>query len=171
MPNSQPLSRPHYFSGKLLTVDDFNQEQTYVIEKFKRHNRSLHGFGVVSGLRVTTEARKIKISAGMALDCEGNEIIIPSDQTLPPPAFNSKVAFVTVKYSERCEGVIPPDEPAAVVESFELLFTADNQNKGHRHLKARWLTCGKVHGLTLAKIRQGETGWRVDRSYRTPEIK
>ena len=171
MPNSTPLSRPRYFTGKLLTADDFNQEQTYVVEKFKRHNRSLHGFGVVSGLRVTTSKGKIKVSAGMALDCEGNEIIIPSDQTLSPPAFDSKVAFVTVKYSEHFEGVIPPDEPATIVESFKLIFTMDNQNRGHRHLKARWLTCGKTHGLTLAKIRQGETGWRVDRSYRTPVIK
>ena len=171
MPNSPPLSRPRYFTGKLLTVDDLNQEQTYGIERFKRHNRSLHGFGVVSGLRVTTFSGKIKISAGMALDCDGNEIIIPSDQTMSPPAFDSKVAFVTLKYSENCEGVIPPDQPATIVESFDLIFTADNQNKGHRHLKARWLTCGKLHGLTLAKIRQGKRGWRVDRSYRTPEIK
>lgn len=171
MPNSTPLSRPRYFAGRLLTVDDFNQEQTYVIERFKRHNRRLHGFGVVSGLRVTTAASKIKISAGMALDCEGNEIIIPSDQTLPLPGFNSKVAFVTVKYSEHCEGAMPPDEQATIVESFKLIFTTDNQNKGHRHLKARWLTCGKVHGLTLAKIRQVESGWRVDRSHRPPKIK
>ncbi|HKO63101.1 MAG TPA: hypothetical protein VJV03_18210 [Pyrinomonadaceae bacterium] len=170
MPNS-PLSRPHYLAGKLLTADDFHQEQTYVIEKFKRHNRSLHGFGVVFGLRATTGAGKIKISAGMALDCEGNEIIIPSEQTLPPPAFDSKVAFITVKYSEHCEGVVPTDEPAAIVESVEFIFTTDNQNKGHRHLKARWLTCGKVHGLTLAKLRKGQTGWQVDRSYRTPQIK
>jgi len=171
MPNFAHLSRPHYFSGKLLTDQDLNQEQTYFIEKFKRHNRSLHGFGVVFGLKVSTDAGKVKIGAGMALDCEGNEIIIPSDQTLPPPAFDSKAAFVTVKYREHCEGVTPPGEPSSIVESFELIFTPDNQNRGHRHLKARWLSCGKDHGLTLAKIRQGKTGWRVDRRYRTPKIK
>ena len=171
MPNSQPLSRPYYFSGKLLTVDDLTQEQTYVIEKFKRHNRSLHGFGVVSGLRVTTDSGKIKISAGMALDCEGNEILVPSDQTLPPPSFGAKVAFVSIKYAEQCAGGIPPDKPATIIESFELLFTTDNQNSGHRHLRARWLTCGKDHCLTLAKVRQLATGWRVDRRYRTPKIK
>lgn len=171
MPNLVHLSRPHYFSGKLLTGQDLNQEQTYFIEKFKRHNRSLHGFGVVFGLTPSTDAGKVKISAGMALDCEGNEIIIPSGQTLPVPSFDSKVAFVTVKYSERCEGMTPPGEPSSIVESFELVFTTDNQNAGHRHLKARWLSCGNDHGLTLAKIRQGKTGWQVDRRYRTPKIK
>ena len=171
MPNFVHLSRPHYFSGKLLTDQDLNQEQTYFIEKFKRHNRSLHGFGVVFGLKVSTDKGKVKVSAGMGLDCEGNEIIIPSDQTLPPPALDSKVAFVTVKYSEDCEGVMPAGKPSSIVESFELIHTIENQNSGHRHLKARWLSCGKDHGLTLAKIRQGKTGWRVDRRYRTPKIK
>src|SRR5688500_10075771 len=171
MPNLVHLSRPHYFSGKLITEKDLNQEQTYFIEKFKRHNRSLHGFGVVFGLKVSTDKGKVKISAGMALDCEGNEIIIPSDQTLPPPSFDSKSAFVTLKDSERCEGVVSAGEPSNNVESFELIFTIDNQNKGHRHLIARLLSCDKDHGLTLAKIRQGKTGWRVDRRYRTPKIK
>ena len=171
MPNFEHLSRPHYFPGKLLTEQDLNQEQTYFIEKFKRHNRSLHGSGVVFGLKVSTDKGKVKISAGMALDCEGNEIIIPSDQTLSPPSFDSKAAFVTVKYRELCEGVLPSGEPSSIVESFELIFTTDNQNRGHRHLKARWLSCGKDHGLTLAKIRQGKTGWRVDSRYRTPKIK
>ena len=171
MPNLVHLSRPHYFSGKLLTDQDLNQEQTYFIERFKRHNRSLHGFGVVFGLKVSTDKGKVKISAGMGLDCEGNEIIIPTDQTLPPPSFDSKVAFVTLKYSEDCEGVMPAGKPSSIVESFELIHTTENQNSGHRHLKARWLSCGKDHGLTLAKIRQGKTGWRVDRRYRTPKIK
>ena len=171
MPNSQHLSRPRYFSGRLLTVDDFNQEQTYVIEKFKRHNRSLHGFGVVSGLHVKTETGQIKISAGMALDCEGNEIVVPSDQTLPPPSSGSNVAFMNVKYSENCEGITPLGEPPTIVESFELFFTTDNQNSSHRHLRARWIACGAAHGLTLAKLRRVATGWRVDRRYRTPQIK
>lgn len=171
MPNSQPLSRPHYFSGKLLTVEDLTQEQTYTIEKFKRHNRSLHGFGVVSGLKVTTDAGKITVSAGMALDCEGNEIVVPSNQTVPASALDSAVAFVTLKYSERREGIVPLNEPALITEAFELIVAKNNENSGHRHEKARWLSCGKVHGLTLAKIRRGEKGWRVDRRYRAPVIK
>jgi len=171
MPNSQPLSRPHCFSGKLLTVEDLTQEQTYVIEKLKRHNRSLHGFGVVFGLRVTIDAGKIKISSGMALDCAGNEIVIPSDQSLSPPPVDWRVAFVTVKYGERCEGVVQQNEPSAVVEAFELILAKDNENRGHRHERARWLSCGKVHGLTVAKIKRVEKGWRVDRRYRPPVIK
>ena len=171
MSNSRPLTRPNFFYGKLLTVDDLTQEQTYFLEKSKRHNRSLHGFGIVFGLNVSTDAGKIKISAGMALDCDGNEIVICSDQILPVSALNLDVAFVNVKYTERYEGTSPQGEPAAITESFELSVGKDNENRGHRHERARWLSCGKPHALTLAKLRRSPGGWRVDRRYRAPVIK
>ena len=171
MSHARPLTRPNFFYGKLLTVEDLTQEQTYFIEKSKRHNRSLHGFGIVSGLKVSTDAGKIKITAGMALDCEGNEIIVCPDQTLAVPANKLDVAFVNVKYAERYEGVIPPGEPASITESFELSLGKDNENRGHRHQRSRWLSCGNPHALTLAKLRRSGEGWRVDRRYRAPVIK
>ena len=171
MSNSRPLTRPNFFYGKLLTVEDLTQEQTYFIEKSKRHNRSLHGFGIVSGLKVSTDAGKVKITAGMALNCEGNEIVVCSDQSLAVPANSLDVAFVNVKYTERYEGVIPPGEPAAITESFELSLGKDNENRGHRHERLRWLSCGNPHALTLAKLRRGAGGWRVDRRYRAPVTK
>jgi hypothetical protein len=171
MSNSRSLTRPHFFAGKLLTAEDLTQEQTYFLEKSKRHNRSLHGFGIVFGLRVTTDAGRIKIGAGMALDCAGNEIVICSDQALALSAFDSDVAFVNVKYGERYEGTVPPNEPAAITEAFELMLAKDNENRGHRHVRGRWLSCGNHHALTLAKLRRGSNGWRVDRRYRAPVIK
>lgn len=171
MSNSQPLTRPHFFTGKLLTAEDLSDEQTYFLERLERHNRSLHGFGIVFGLRVTADAGQIKISAGMALDCEGKEIVICSDQSLPMPGLNSNVVYVNVKYSERNQGMHPPNEPSAVTEDFELTLGKHNENSGHRHVRARWLSCGEPHALTLARIRRGQKGWRVDRRYRVPVVK
>jgi hypothetical protein len=171
MSNLRSLIRPHFFFGKLLTAEDLSQEQTYFIEKSKRHNRNLHGFGIVTGLRVSTDAGQIKISAGMALDCEGNEIVISSNQSLVGPSLSSSVAFVSAKYAERGEGTIPPNEPAVLTEGFELFVAADNENRGHRHVRGRWLSCGQPHAITLAKLRRSPNGWRVDRRYRAPVIK
>jgi hypothetical protein len=171
MSNSRSLTRPHFFAGKLLTAEDLTQEQTYFLDKSKRHNRSLHGFGIVFGLSVTTDAGNVNIRAGMALDCDGNEIVICSDQALPISGFDSAVAFVNIKYGERNEGTIPPNETAAITEAFELMLAKDNENRGHRHVRARWLSCGKPHALTLAKLRRSPKGWRVDRRYRAPVIK
>jgi hypothetical protein len=64
------LKRNRFFSGKLLTAEDFALEQEYVRERLKRHNRYLHGFGVVFGLEVSRNRKAIVISPGLAIDCQ-----------------------------------------------------------------------------------------------------
>ena len=45
------LCRPRFFAGQVLTEDDLNRLENYVVAKGKLHNRYLHGPGVVCGLR------------------------------------------------------------------------------------------------------------------------
>lgn len=69
--------RNRYFSGKLLTVADYALEQRYHIERRWLINRMLHGWGVVSGLEVGRRTEGgWRISAGMALDREGRELVV-----------------------------------------------------------------------------------------------
>ena len=76
-----PAKRINYFSGQLLTVDDFKEEQSYHREKIKQHNRYLHGFGVVCGLWVVptdpAKPRAVVVEPGLALDSWGREIVVP----------------------------------------------------------------------------------------------
>ncbi len=37
-------------TGRLLTTDDLDRKQTYFLAKPRRHNRFLHGWGVMAGL-------------------------------------------------------------------------------------------------------------------------
>jgi hypothetical protein len=46
-----PFTRNHYFTGKLMQVGDFDTEQRYGVDKLRLHNRVLHGWGVVCGLK------------------------------------------------------------------------------------------------------------------------
>lgn len=46
------LRRLNYFFGQMLGVQDFQTEQNFFREKLKLHNRCLHGYGVVCGLKV-----------------------------------------------------------------------------------------------------------------------
>ena len=62
------LKRNRCFWGKLLTAEDLELEQEYFREKLKRHNRYLHGFGVVFGLEVSKNGRDVAISPGLAID-------------------------------------------------------------------------------------------------------
>jgi hypothetical protein len=50
--DSSVTERPRYFPGQLITPDDLIQEQEYFRNKLKRHNRLLHGWGVVCGALV-----------------------------------------------------------------------------------------------------------------------
>ena len=45
------LERVAFFPGQMLTAVDLTAEQDHVREKLRRHNRFLHGWGVVSGIR------------------------------------------------------------------------------------------------------------------------
>ena len=73
------FKRARYFHGMLMTDRDFREEQIYHNEKRKLLNRMLHGWGVVCGLGIMQtdpSSSKIIITPGVALDCEGNEIVV-----------------------------------------------------------------------------------------------
>lgn len=179
MSEASSLKRPHFFSGKLLTAEDLELEQQCFREKLKRHNRTLHGFGIVSGLKVSVSSGQIVVEPGLALDCEGNELLIETEQSIRFPANDDwRGAFVNVRFAEECAGQLSTPEAAEgsnvaaiITESFELAVTQDNSNRDHRHLRARWLACGRPHALTIAKLRHTSQAWRVDRGYRVPVIK
>jgi hypothetical protein len=175
MSESPALKRPRFFSGKLITPEDLELEQQYFREKLKRHNRSLHGFGVVAGLKVTVSSGQIVVEPGLALDCEGNELAVDAVQSIVPPALDDwRVAYLNVRFVGNGGDPVPTsggEELSAITESVEFAFAPENSNRGHRHLRARWLACGKPHALTIAKLKRATQGWRVERGYRVPAIK
>src|SRR5258707_14020623 len=50
------LCRPRFFPGQVLTDDDLNRLENYVVAKNRLHNRYFHGSGVVCGLEVVCDA-------------------------------------------------------------------------------------------------------------------
>lgn len=77
--------RPKFFSGQLLTEDDLQSLGDYVVGKNRLHNRMLFGDGVACGLRVSIDVcdkRKLNVSSGYAIDCCGNDIVVPCATTL-----------------------------------------------------------------------------------------
>ena len=78
----EPFTRNYYFTGKLLVERDFKQEQEYYVDKMRHHDQTLHGWGVVCGLKVKAHPNKdcrnrfICIEPGTAIDCCGHEILV-----------------------------------------------------------------------------------------------
>src|SRR6516165_1826800 len=78
------LCRPRFFAGQLLTEQDLNRLENYILAKNRLHNRYLVGHGVVCGLQVTCSpcANTISVSDGYAIDPCGNDIIVCSPDTV-----------------------------------------------------------------------------------------
>lgn len=76
----EPVERVRYFPKQLLTAGDMRTEQEYFREKARRHNRYLHGWGVVCGCDIEpiTNARgwQVRVCPGYVVGPQGDEIHI-----------------------------------------------------------------------------------------------
>jgi hypothetical protein len=89
--NIPSFERNNYFYGKLMTVRDFCQEQTYFNEKRWLLNRMVLGWGVVCGLDVCAEGDNIVVKPGLAIDCCGRELLVC--QNWEKPLAELKMAY------------------------------------------------------------------------------
>ena len=85
----KPLLRPRYFPRQMVTPDDLTQGLNYARERIRRHNRALHGWGVVYGAEVRQmlidgQPRKLQVLPGLVITPQGDEIEITSSQTIDP---------------------------------------------------------------------------------------
>lgn len=75
--NYFPFERNRYFYGKLLSVEDFQREQSYMNRKRRLLNRLLYGPGVLCGMQVIeVDKESISVEMGAALDGYGREIVL-----------------------------------------------------------------------------------------------
>ncbi len=79
-----PAKRVRYTMGLVLGVDEFQQEQTYFIARDRLHQRALHGYGTVHGLRIATRPAdgdvEVVVGPGLAVDAHGQHICVPGPQ-------------------------------------------------------------------------------------------
>jgi hypothetical protein len=152
------LVRNNYFAGRVLTAEDFETEQRDVLERQRRHNRHLHGSGIVDGLNVAVKDgaspnAQITISPGFAITPEGDEIcvgeIVGGKITGSPPC------FVVLQYVERRVHLSPSGDALHVAEDFEVAFAPASQPAA----------------VPLARLTRKRGKWSVDRAYRAPRLR
>ncbi len=78
------LERVRFFPGQILTADDMSLSTEWVLEKLRRHNRYLHGWGIVCGCDVkppggTDSAWTVHICPGYLITPQGDEVLIASE--------------------------------------------------------------------------------------------
>lgn len=154
------LKRPSFFAGQLIDAATLESEQDYLREKQRRHNRNLHGFGIVSGLDVRVEATsdsdaaRIVVEPGYAIDRCGEEIALPVGVRLAAPA-DGDATFVSLRHWEHsCEQ--PParagDAIACIEEACLVAIVRDVSPSS----------------LAIARLVRSDGRWTIDASFAAP---
>jgi hypothetical protein len=155
--------RNNYFSGKLLSEEDFNDEQNYMLNKMRLHNRMLHGWGTVSGLEVSASEDSFNgviVSPGVAIDPFGNEIIVSSAVQCAFPE-EYELAYLVLYWAERetdsvparsAEGESDQTVPSRVEEYAILKYETEDGGNSQ-------------NGIVLARLKKERGKWKVDKKY------
>jgi hypothetical protein len=85
------IERIVFFTGQQLTAADLTALQTAGRELRWLHNRSLHAWGIGTGLAVSGEQgdSAVTITPGYGVDCLGREVLLTEARTRPVPAVAS----------------------------------------------------------------------------------
>lgn len=153
-----PDLRVNYEFGLVLGVDEFKQEQLYFLEKDYLHNRALHGYGTVYGLKIEAtrpdDDKKdvlITVEPGLGIDQCGRPILLRNAQCARLKAWLKKqpadvVAkhrdtsgnmhiYVVASYDECLEALVPiPGAPCSSSES----TTAPSRIRDSFNFELRW---------------------------------
>jgi hypothetical protein len=72
------LERVRFFQRQIVSAADLNQVQDYVRAQNRRHNRMMHGWGVVCGCEVTPAQGDyaVTVQPGYVLGPQGDEIVV-----------------------------------------------------------------------------------------------
>ena len=164
------LQRTNYFTGMLLSAEALQREQEYHLERHRRQNRYLHGWGVVSGLGVSIEAGAIVVHPGLAIDCAGNELVVESCETLALPTQPDR-RYLVIAYEEVAVDPAPlldEDEPrtSSTLESARISLSSTDPRAHHRGIGPGTPGCGEPHPVRLATIKQRGNRWRIETSRR-----
>jgi len=105
----EPLDRLNYFNGQRLVAADLRVEQDYHIRVRRWLNRTLYTPGIAGGLEVQVSPispRRVVVSAGVAIDALGREVILVEDtevEVVGVPSTEEDWVFgnyLTIEYAE-----------------------------------------------------------------------
>jgi hypothetical protein len=127
-------------------------------------------------LDVAVEGRQVVVTAGMALDCAGNEVVVPDRDALSLPSGRA-AKYLLLSWAEQPAAPVPvleePAGPAAtanapsrIAEGWTLTWAAADPGRAHRRRDGKWETCGDAHGVALGRLLWTRGRWRLDRRFR-----
>jgi hypothetical protein len=142
------VTRVRYFFGQLLTAAEFTAEQDYFRERLRRHNRALHGVGVVRGLELSVAGDTVHVAPGVAIDARGEELVVAHPLDLQIPA--GVAWYVTLAFAECETDPAPTPEPGAVE------FT-----RVREHYRIAFASAPLSGAISLGRLVRDRDSWTV----------
>ncbi|MFC0033103.1 hypothetical protein ACFFMM_26635 [Micromonospora chaiyaphumensis] len=135
-----PMARPRYYDYEYLRADDLTQALDYLLARQNLAARLLRPTGVVSGLDLTATGSDVTVVQGVAIDGDGNVIVLPDNRRTTLPGDGT--FFVWIEYHE---------------------FLTDRRDEGGVAAETRWTEEGLVkvsataptdtaHAVLLGKV-------------------
>ncbi len=106
-------TRNHYFSGKAMSADDMILEQKYFIEKLKRMNSELSGYGIVNGLTIASfnsSNKSMEVNPGVAVDSHGNLLFLYTQQPMTLPDSLKDGDYIYLRFLEKGQQRVPRED-------------------------------------------------------------
>lgn len=144
---SNPIERPLFYEGEVLGAADLTTGVEYSRGQLARHERNLHLWGIATGLKLTGKDKQtaggekyqdVTLSAGLAIDGTGREVVVPEDAQLREDVFDQSNVAITnpdalypVFLMGSDQAAAQPavatsacasTEPTRIDESYEILF-------------------------------------------------
>jgi hypothetical protein len=125
---ADPIARPTFYEGEILPAADLIAAVDYARNQTARHDRYLHRWGIVDGLALqgkqtaTASGQKytaVTLTAGIAIDGYGRELVLPADQAVDASGLASVVSpqsgvWYPVFLQGRDQAATPSASPANV---------------------------------------------------------
>ena len=159
--------RVNYIHGQILSVKDFQDEQAYFLKKHRLINRCRYGWGIVFGLNVSLVRNVVRVEPGLALDCQGNEIVVPETVNFSLPESKTD-QYMVIQYIEKLCNYLPipiepgtDSQPTRIEESYEIGYERDDPCKNHNEPGSICGFCEESHAIPLAKLSYRRSRWFV----------
>ena len=139
------LCRPRFFAGQLLTEDDLNRLDHYIVAKNRLHNRYLHGTGVVCGLEVVCNPcdDTVTVRTGYALGPCGEDIVVCHDAPVDVGALIREHRKQRARVDCEPYGARPISDCEAATQGWILAICFDEQpTRGVTSLRPQHSGCG-----------------------------
>jgi hypothetical protein len=120
------LKRVNPFQGLVIDADTWQDAHNYHRDQQRLHLLTFHGTGIVQGLEVAANSPpdlSVIIHPGIAVDPEGNIIIVPQNQRYQLQTRQKGVIYLVIQFREIPSGPYQPPEsgqPTRILEAYRI---------------------------------------------------